>query len=148
MMNKMLLYEPIFIDTWGWLAFGHKLDAHHVEVKQVFQEIRHNGNIVYTSDYVLNELITLLFRRENFNESVSFMNGILASVELHQVRVERVTSERFMSGWELRKRFKDKPGISFTDFTSMVIMQEQNIQYVLTMDKHFSQVGMGFSTIP
>jgi predicted nucleic acid-binding protein len=76
------------------------------------------------------------------------MNGILASVELHQVRVERVTSERFMSGWELRKRFKDKPGISFTDFTSMVIMQEQNIQYVLTMDKHFSQVGMGFSTIP
>lgn len=25
--------EAIFVDTWGWLAYGHRRDAHHAEVK-------------------------------------------------------------------------------------------------------------------
>jgi predicted nucleic acid-binding protein len=147
-MNEMSLHEPIFVDTWGWLALGHRHDESHAKVKQILQRIRQDGVLIYTSDYVLNELITLLFRRENFNESIRFINSILTASVLYQLKIERITSDRFVLAWELRKQYKDKPYISFTDLTSMVIMQEYKIKFILTEDKHFLQVGMGFSIFP
>lgn len=49
---------------------------------------------------------------------------------------------------ELRGKFQDKPWISFTDLTSMVVMAECRIAGILTEDDHFLQVGMGFQKVP
>jgi predicted nucleic acid-binding protein len=57
-------------------------------------------------------------------------------------------ADRFTRAWALRKQLDDKPNISFTDLTSMVIMQERHIVQVLTEDAHFAQVGLGFSLVP
>lgn len=140
--------EAIFVDTWGWMALGHRQDPRHPEVKRLYQELRHQRGSLYTSDYVLDETITLVFRREVRAEAVRFVEGLFAAGTLGHLRVERVTSDRFSAAWQLRKRFQDKPGISFTDLTSMVIMQERGISQVLTEDEHFVQVGMGFSRVP
>lgn len=64
------------------------------------------------------------------------------------IQLERVDSDRFMSAWNLRRRYHDKPNISFTDLTSMVIMDELRIQQVLTEDEHFAHVGKGFIRVP
>jgi len=53
-----------------------------------------------------------------------------------------------MQAWELRKKFDNKPLISFTDLTSIVIMQGHKIKEILTDDNHFVQVGMGFVIVP
>jgi predicted nucleic acid-binding protein len=45
--------------------------------------------------------------------------------------MERVTSERFATAWELRKQFQDKPGISFTDLTSMAIIRDLGLSLVI-----------------
>ncbi|MCV3214470.1 hypothetical protein OGM63_13265 [Plectonema radiosum NIES-515] len=45
-------------------------------------------------------------------------------------------------------KFLDKPLISFTDLTSMVVMQECKITTILTKDAHFTHVGMGFELVP
>jgi uncharacterized protein len=92
--------------------------------------------------------MTLLFKREVFQEAVRFVEGILRAAELGQVQISYVTSDSFAMTWELRKQLQDKPLISFTDLTSMVIMQQQKIQHVLTQDEHFIQVGMGFIRLP
>ncbi len=84
----------------------------------------------------------MLFRREVFEE------GILGAAVLGQLQIERVTPDRFSAAWKLRKRFQDKPAISFTDLTSMAIMDERSIHQVPTENEHFIQVGMGFSRIP
>jgi len=143
-----MVREAIFVDTWGWMALGHRQKPRHKEVKRLYQELRRRKIPIYTSDYILDEVITLLFRREIFEEAVRFVEGILAAAALGQVRVERVTPDRFFAAWELRKRFQDKPTISFTDLTSMAIMDERGIHRVLTEDEHFIQVGMGFSRLP
>ena len=140
--------DAIFVDTWGWMALGHRRELRHVEVKRIYQELLNNRAPIYTSDYVLDELVTLLFRREVFEEAVRFVEGILGAAVLGQLRVERVTPDHFSAAWELRKRFQDKPTISFTDLVSMAIMAERGIHQVLTEDDHFIQVGMGFSRIP
>ena len=55
--------EPTFVDTWGWMALGHGRDAHHDAVADLFGLLRSNRIPIHTSDFVLDELITLLFRR-------------------------------------------------------------------------------------
>ena len=140
--------EAVFMDTWGWLALGHRRDPHHQEIKDFYQVLKEQSARLYTTDSVLDEVITLVFRREVFEEAVSFMEGIFAAGQQRQLTIERITSERFVSAWELRKRFQDKPKISFTDLTSMVIMRERLIKQIVTEDDHFLHVGMGFLKVP
>jgi len=139
---------PVFVDTWGWMALGHRRDPHHGEVRDLYRDLREAQIPITTSDYVLDELITLLFRRERFTEAVRFVEGIFAAVEQSYLAVERVMPKDVSAAWELRKRFQDKPDISFTDLTSMVLMRDLGISQVLTGDEHFIQVGMGFSRLP
>jgi predicted nucleic acid-binding protein len=140
--------EAIFVDTWGWLAYGHRRDAHHAEVKGLVETCVSNRTPVHTSDYVLDELITLLFRREAFEESVRFLDALFMDSARGALQIQRVTTERFYAALELRKRFRDKPDISFTDLTTMAIMRELQIAAVLTEDNHFLHVGMGFQRLP
>jgi predicted nucleic acid-binding protein len=138
----------IFVDTWGWAALGHRRDPHHERVEQVFERFHAESVPLVTSDYVLDELITLLYRREVVREATRFAETLFSAVERGELVVVRVTAERFQSAWLLRKRFRDKPRISFTDLTSMAIMKEQGIRQVLTDDDHFVQVGLGFQKLP
>jgi predicted nucleic acid-binding protein len=48
----------------------------------------------------------------------------------------------------MRQKYHDKPGISFVDFTSMVVMQDLGIVDVFTGDDHFRQVNLGFQLHP
>ena len=141
-------YKAVFVDTWGWMALGHRRERRHVKVKQLFRELRRQKVPLYTSDYVLDELITLLFQRETFQEATRFVGGILAAAARGQVHLDRITSVRFEAAWKLRQQFQDKPRISFTDLTSMALMEEHSVHQVLTEDKHFVQVGLGFVCIP
>jgi predicted nucleic acid-binding protein len=140
--------EAVLIDTWGWLALGHRRDPRHQEIKAFYQHLQEDGARLYTTDYVLDEVMTLLFRRELFAEALGFMEGIFQASQEGRLAIERVTSERFTAAWELRKRFQDKPKISFTDLTSMVIMRDRNIKKVLTDDDHFTYVGMDLHKVP
>jgi len=141
-------YRTIFVDTWGWLALGHRRDNYHQQVKNLYYSLQSNSVEIYTSDYVLDELISLLFKREIYSEAVKFFTSLLKSADLGYIKIERVTNERFLAAWELRQKLADKPNISFTDLTSMIIMQDLGIQYVLTQDNHFIQVGMSLIKVP
>ncbi len=50
----------LFIDTWGWLTLGSKREMRHQEVSTFYRSI---SGSVYTTDYVLDETFTLMFRR-------------------------------------------------------------------------------------
>ena len=45
------------------------------------------------------------------------------------------------------KKYNDKPYISFFDFTSFVVMKELGVSEVLTADRHFEDVGLGFKKL-
>jgi predicted nucleic acid-binding protein len=64
------------------------------------------------------------------------------------LQVEWVSPERFEKARELRLKYQDKPKISFTDLTSMVIMKELSVNNIMTGDEHFEHVGMGFKQKP
>src|SRR5438552_14419496 len=116
--DRLVTNKPLFIDTWGWTAMSHRREPRFSEIARYYQEIRSKQVPTYTSDYVLDEFISLIFARETYNYARQFMEAVLASVEGGQLNIERVSPSRFHAAWELRKRFQDKPRISFTDLTS------------------------------
>ena len=70
------------------------------------------------------------------------------AVEQGYLNVERISIERFDEAKKLRLKFSDKPKISFTDLTSMVVMKELGVGFILTDDEHFKHVGFGFQMMP
>ncbi|HEX3720661.1 MAG TPA: PIN domain-containing protein [Verrucomicrobiae bacterium] len=136
------------MDTWGWLAYGHRRDSHHPEIKALFEALLENRTPIHTTDYILDELITLLFRRESYSEATQFLDGLMSDSARGRVQIQKVNAERFQAALDLRKRYQDKPNISFTDLTTMAIMRELGIASIITEDDHFLQVGLGFRRIP
>jgi len=140
--------NKLFIDTWGWLTLHDKSENKHQEVVNFYQELRITKGVIYTTDYVLDETITLFFKRLNPNLAKRSMQLLIDCFESDHFNLVWITPERFLKTQELRIKFIDKPQISFTDLTSMVVMKELEINQVLTGDDHFMQVGMGFIKIP
>ena len=97
---------------------------------------------------MLDETFTLLFKRLNSvqaRQSLELLDVIIAA---GYVQLIWITPERFAQTKELRLKFADKPNISFTDLSSMAVMKELGLTYILTGDAHFTHVGMGFVLRP
>ncbi len=135
----------IFLDTWGWVALGDRKESRHRQVVECYERGKKLAGGVWTSNFVLDETLTLIFRRTPFVEAFSFSRSLL---QAPFIRIEPVTEARFRKAFELRERFSDKPRISFTDLTSMAIMSELRITDIVTADTHFTQVGLGFRCVP
>ncbi len=138
----------LFIDTWGWLTLRDRREAAHAEASRFYEDFRNNGGTIYTTDYVLDETITLLFKRLPFPLADSSLSSLEGAIGAGLLQVEWVSSERFAKAVRFRQVYGDKPNISFTDLTSMVVMRELKIKDVLTGDAHFEHVGMGFRCQP
>ncbi len=138
----------LFVDTWGWLAVSDENEALHPRAATCYTERLGKPGRVTTSDYVLDETFTAVFLRHPFAQAKQFTQGVLELCRRGAILLEAVDGSRFQRALGLRYRLADKPQISFTDLTSMVIMQELRIADVLTADRHFQQVGLGFRLLP
>lgn len=139
--------ETLFLDTWGWLVLADAKDPAHTRASAERRARGARGSLV-TTDYVLDETVTLLFKRAAFTLAQRFVTAIFDAESAGLLRLERITAQRFEEAYRLRLRYRDKPGISFTDLTSMVVMQELRIAHILTADAHFAQVRLGFRCLP
>lgn len=130
------------------MLYGIKRESRHQETAAIIAECRQNNYPIYTTDYVLDETFTLLFKRLNSvqaRQSLELLDVIIAA---GYVQLIWITPERFAQTKELRLKFADKPNISFTDLSSMAVMKELGLTYILTGDAHFTHVGMGFVLRP
>ena len=137
-----------FFDTWAFVAIGNRRDVHHPTALAIYQELKRRRVQSFTSDFVLDETITMLFARTEFQQARQFVSSILEAAAGGGIRIERIDAARFAAAWELRKKFADKPSISFTDLTSIVVIQERAIDCVVTGDRHFDQLGIAVGRIP
>lgn len=139
--------KKIFFDTWGWVAIAHKNDAYHEKAASFYRTFLLNKGVPVTTDYVLAETITLLRAKTDYQGVAVFVDTILAAVKDGRIMFEKIDEKRWIKAWELSKKYHDKPYISFFDFSSFVVMRETGVSDVLSADKHFEDVGMGFKKL-
>jgi predicted nucleic acid-binding protein len=137
----------VFVDTWAWIALARR-DQHHVAAKEQHAKLISSGCIYVTTNLVITELITQLYRALPVDDARRFVEAVFAAFESGTYELEWVSPERFEEAWELRKKFNDKPAISFVDFTSFVVARELGIVKIFTGDVHFRQTNMGFELLP
>ena len=146
-MKRSTPAEPLFLDTWGWLVLADAKDPAHAQAVTERRKRSAPGTLI-TTDYVLDETFTRLFSHCAFAVARQFSDALLAAEPAGLLRIERITPERFQTAYQWRARYRDKPGISFTDLTSFAVMRELGIRDVLTGDAHFTQVHLGFRRLP
>ncbi len=140
--------KTVFIDTWGWINIFNRKERHHQEVSQLYRNLRQKRGIIVTTDYILDEVYTLLFKRVPVDNAKKAVEIISTAIESGYISLVWITPERFNIAQKLRIKFHDKPDISFTDITSITVMQELEISEIITGDAHFTHVGMGFVLLP
>jgi predicted nucleic acid-binding protein len=138
----------ILVDTWAWLALAVKRDQFHPIAKAQHQKFRGAKRKYVTTDYILSELISRLYRTGPVASAEGYVRAVLAKVDAGDYHLVHVSPAQFRRAWQLRQKYHDKPDISFVDFTSMVIMQDLGITDVFTGDAHYQQVNLGFRLHP
>lgn len=138
----------VFVDTWAWLALAYAKDPYHVTAASQHREFRRQKANYVTTDHVVAELLSALFRVAPFDSARQFTDRLFESFEQGRDQLVFVSSNQFHKAYQLRLKYDDKPAISFVDLTSMVVMQDLGITEVFTGDAHFQQVGLGFRIVP
>ena len=142
------MMKQVFIDTWGWLNLFNRKERQHQHVSQFYKDMRTASIGIVTTDYVLDEVYTMLFKRVPFETAQNALESLSQAINDGFIRLEWISPGRFEVSKALRLKFHDKPDISFTDLTSMAVMQELGIAEIVTGDSHFTHVGMGFVLRP
>jgi predicted nucleic acid-binding protein len=78
----MFMNKYIFVDTWAWLALSNRKDMHYELAKKWYGEMKAAGYIMVTSDYVLDEVITTLFKNVVFSSAIEFIDVHFKHVNL------------------------------------------------------------------
>lgn len=124
----------VFVDTGTWFALFSRRDINHSKAVDWIQQ---NRDRLITTDYVLDELFTLLKVRENS----AFANKIAYDFTHNQdVQIEFITPADFELTCQVFHNYQDKDW-SFTDCTSKVVMERLGIEVAFAFDHHFEQFG-------
>jgi hypothetical protein len=134
--------KALFIDTAGWMACADGADPVHARCCAARDRALEAGQWLLTSDFVVDETLTLIRVRLGLGAAETWWQQIDRSSRL---RWERIDSDRFEKARQLFFRYRDKH-FSFTDCTSFVVMREVRLTHALTTDGHFRQ--MGFQVLP
>jgi predicted nucleic acid-binding protein len=100
------------------------------------------GAVLLTTDYVVDETLTLLRLRLGLTAAREWWGRISASRRVVMAEVDHVLREDALH-WFFRYEDKD---FSFTDCTSFALMNREKLREALTTDRHFEQAG--FQMVP
>jgi hypothetical protein len=127
----------VFVDTAAFFAIENERDRHHGPALDTRDRLMAGGERLVTSDYVLDEVYTLIRMRVSHRAAVEFGDSLRAS---RFFRLEPVTPVDFEAAWRLFRRYDDK-AFSFTDCTSFALMERLRIQTAFTFDRNYAEYG-------
>ena len=134
--------RALFVDTAGWMAMADAADPAHQASRRERDVCLEGGGILVSTDYVIDETLTLIRVRLGLRAAAEWWAQIDAS---SRIRWERIDASRAEKARARFFEWTDKD-FSLTDCTSFVVMEELGLARALTTDRHFSQAG--FETVP
>ena len=127
----------IFVDTGALLARHFQRDRHHDRALEAWAELRTRRRRCMTSNFVLDEALTLLGRRVSYPYAAERAASWWGSDVLAIVRPEERDE---LAAIELFRKFGDQ-GVSFTDCVSFALMRRNRVRNAFTFDRSFAAAG-------
>lgn len=132
----------VFIDTGAFLALADNSDFSHDFATSVYENILKQKAIVHTSNYVIDEVITLIRSRVGHDAAVAFIKGF----EISKIHVLRITEIDENLAKNIFTKYRDKK-FSFTDCTSFALIDRYVMNAVMSLDEHFGQYSYKHTVI-
>jgi len=133
----------VFIDTSIFVAARNKRDRNHQRARELMKRaLTAEFGVIYTSDYVIDEAVTTaLARTRNHQIAVNTGRHILDSERIEKLAI---SGEDFNLAWSKFQTIKDR-FLSFTDCTSLALMERRGIERVMSFDSHFDGLAQRLS---
>ena len=128
----------IFIDSSAFYLIINKGERLHKIAKKTFNKIILDNDILVTSDYIIDETLTLVSRKWGKYYAIEFWDSIKNSDIL---KVMKLSERQFYKTIDLFRKYKDHD-FSFTDCSCFIMMNDLKINKVFTFDKHFLSFGL------
>ncbi len=126
----------ILVDTSAWFACVVPSDKNHLRASRWLNA---NNQVLLTTDYVVDETLTLLRARGETVRASNLGEAFFADV---LCTIYYLAEDDIKETWQVFQRFSDKEW-SFTDCSSKMIMEKLGINKAFTFDHHFTQFGLG-----
>jgi len=128
----------IFIDTSWFYAAEVEEDINHQKAIESKRKLaKGEYGTPYTTNYVLDETITLLRFRASFEAALKFKEKIEKSKVLRVVFVDETIIK---DANEIFRKYRNLK-LSFTDCTSFAVMKRLGINSALSFDEDFKKAG-------
>ncbi len=129
--------RELFVDTSGFFALLVVKDPQHGIAERILRRAQGEKRRLITTDYVLDEITTLLKTRG----AAELVEPLFERVFQSQAcRVEWTSEARFGKVRAFFRKHSDQDW-SFTDCLSFCVMKEFGLREALTTDSHFKQAG-------
>jgi predicted nucleic acid-binding protein len=133
----------IFIDTSAWYAVEVADDVNHESACKFLSKLASGKyGVSVTTDYVLDETLTLLRSRRGLTSASSFIDKIRKS---KSIRIFWIDENLFEKALDVFRK-SDRKSWSFTDCTSFALMRDLAVSEAFTFDNHFAEAA--FQTLP
>lgn len=126
----------IFLDTSYLVSLENDKDSNHEKAVRLNEEIAKGkfGRIV-VSDYIFDETVTVTFRRtRKLNKAILVGERLFSFAE-----IKYVDEKTFADSWNFFRKQKSTE-LSFTDCTTLVLMQSNGINNIATFDEDFQKI--------
>jgi uncharacterized protein len=131
----------LFADTAGWMAAADASDPKHRATTSARDKWFDEGGQFVTTDYIIDETLTLLRIRLSLDAAEEWWHTLAASRRVRHEPIDGDRAERARAIF-----FRRDKDFSFTDCTSFAVMRELRLHVALTTDRHFRQAG--FDLLP
>jgi uncharacterized protein len=128
--------SKVFVDTSAYFASIRNTEADHGQARVITLRLADEGDMLYTSNFVIAEAHALLLNRIGRVDAARFLEAIIAGSR-HIIRVLEADETQAR---EIIRRPSDKD-YSYTDATSFAIVERLHIKKVFSFDQHFAQYG-------
>ena len=136
---------PLFIDTGAFFAYYNDRDERHERARAVFQAIQ-GGRLsytpLYTTRYVLSELVTLLLYKLGHATASRALRDIR---EADSFNIERVNEAAFSRAHSEFDRYDDQ-AITLVDHLTAVLARDRDVEHIFAFDSDFRTLG--FTVVP
>nr|MDO8111231.1 PIN domain-containing protein [Candidatus Sigynarchaeota archaeon] len=124
-----------FLDTGYILALKNSSDVNHAAALSIYKDIKEkiHGD-VYTSDYILDEAVTVALSRSCRLEIIQDIEAFIRRSKW--INFIKVSDADINAAWKLFVRYFDKK-LSFTDCTILTQAESRRVTKLCTFDAHF-----------
>ncbi|HGJ65099.1 TPA: PIN domain-containing protein [bacterium] len=133
--------EKIFLDTSFLFAYYNADDEDHDEAVSLSIYLSQNNIVCVISDYIIDELLTLLSSRVGKSKAIKLCNDLIDDIKDGFFILIYIDYDIFNETLRTFIQFKDKER-SFTDCTSYTIIKKDGIDKAISFDEHFRQFGI------